>query len=561
MFTLGPTYPNTLLGRLRRMGSALARESRPIDHLVSPVRRPVDRAYYAYSGRLRELGKLGESVKRGRSTASGKRVLVLALRMWTQHTAYESVIGQALRLRGAEVALVTCGGGLPICEVGWGRQTAPRPCDRCAWFTDRVAARGDFPPLRLADSLSWGSSPHRAPTHRDQGLTLSPDDAAFSSTAWFTKSGDPLGTRNGAAVERDFEISIAAVETAFGRILDQFRPDVVFALNGLFAPERAVRAVAADRGVGVVTYEKSPRKGTLLFGRVNAAPEMATDALAEDQLSRPLTEAEAGALDALLLSRVTGAGAHEQYFAKPLEHEGETVRRSLGLRRDARIVSAFSNLAWDTALLGRDVAFESQFDWLERTCAAVRGRDDVELVIRVHPAESRWGTSQPVEAELASRVGMLPENVHLVRPNEPLSSYGLLAISDLVLCYTTTVGLEAAVRGVPVALAGRPHYRSRGFTFDLESHADLTRAIAEPQEMNAEQVELARRYAFAFFFRLMIPFKHVTTVGDRLTGVTTSAEDLLPGRDPYLDFICERILEGGDLFLPPGLAVLEPSKT
>jgi hypothetical protein len=557
MFTLGPTYPNTLLGRLRRVGSALARESRPIDHLVSPIRRPVDRAYYAYAGRLGDLGRLGETVKRAASPASGKRVLVLALRMWTQHTAYESVIAQALRLRGADVGLLTCGGGLPICEVGWGRRTAPRPCDRCAWYTDRVAARGDFAPLRLADHLPWGSSPRRAPTEHERGSTLSLDNAAFASTAWFTKSGDPMRTADGAAVESDFEVSVAAVESAFGKILDRFRPDVVFALNGLFAPERTVRAVAADRGVAVVTYEKSPRRGTLLFGRTNAAPEMATDALAEDQRSRPLTESEAQALDALLLSRVTGAGAHEQYFDRPLEHEGETVRQSLRLPRDARIVSAFSNLAWDTALLGRDVAFESQFEWLARTCEAVRGRDDVELVIRVHPAESRWGTTQAVEAELASQLGDLPENVHLVRPDQPLSSYGLLAITDLVLCYTTTVGLEAAVRGIPVALAGRPHYRNRGFTIDLESHADLERVIAEPQEMSAEQVELARRYAFAFFFRLMIPFRHVTTIGDRLTGVATSAEDLLPGRDPYLDFICDRILDGGDLFLPPGLAVPE----
>lgn len=560
MFTLGPTYPNTFFGRLRRLGSPLARESRPVDSLVSPLRRPLDRLYYRFVGRLSGLRRLGESVKHVPSTATGKRVLVLSLRMWTHHAAFESVIAQALRLRGAEVGLVTCGGGLPICEVGWGRRTAPRPCDRCAWYTDRVAASGGFPHLRLADELPWGSSPQRAPTERDQQrVTLSPRDADFNSTAWFTKSGDPARTLDGAAVERDFAISVAAVEAAFGKILDRFRPDVVLALNGIFAPERAVRAVAASRGVPVVTYEKAPRKDTLLFGRTNAAPEMVTDALADDQLARPLTEAESEALEGLLLSRVTGSGAHEQYFDAPLEHEGETVRGSLGLRRGARIVSAFSNLAWDTALLGRDVAFESQFEWLARTCEAVDGREDLELVIRVHPAESRWGTAQPVEAELASRLGELPENVHLVRPDEPLSSYGLLAISDLVLCYTTTVGLEAAVRGIPVAVAGRPHYRGRGFTIDLESRADLESAISAPQEMSLEQVELARRYAFAFFFRLMIPFRHVTTVGDRLTGVATAAADLLPGRDPYLDFICDRILEGGELFLPPELALPSPS--
>jgi Capsule polysaccharide biosynthesis protein len=556
MFTPGPTYPNTLLGRLRRLGSALARDDRLIDRVVSPIRRPIDRAWNAHAGRLRELAELGDNVNRTRPpTGDGKRVLVLSLRMWAHHAACESVIAHALRLRGADVTLVTCGGGLPICEVGWGRRTAPRPCDRCAHFTDRVARAGTFHQIRLAGAFPWGSSPRKAPSRLDAGLMLSPSDAAFSSTAWFTKSGNPSRTPNGAAVERDFEVSVGAVETAFSEILDRFRPDVVFALNGLFAAERTVRAVAADRGVRVVTYEKAPRKDTLLFGEDDAAPAMVTDALAVDQRSRPLTESQSAALDALLAGRVSGASSHERYFDEPLEHEGEAVRRSLGIPQGTRVISAFTNLAWDTALLGRDVAYESQFEWLTHAVRVVATHKDAVLVIRAHPAESRWGTAQPVEAELSARIGALPDNVLLVSPDRSLSSYGLLAITDLVLCYTTTVGLEAAVRGIPVAVAGTPHYRSRGFTIDLDSPDDLERAIAEAHEMSTEEVELARRYAFAFFFRLMIPFKHVQTVGDRLTGVTASAEDLLPGRDPYLDFVCDRILEGGDFFLPPGLAV------
>jgi len=482
-------------------------------------------------------------------------VLVLSLRMWTHHTAYESVIAQALRLRGVDVALLTCGGGQPICEVGWGRRVAPRPCDRCAYFTDRVARRGRFPLLRLADEFPWGSSSDEAPVEVDGSGDLSPAGSARPSVAWFTKSGDAEHARHGAAVQKDFEISMSAVESAFARILDRFRPDVVFALNGLFAAERAVRAVAADRGVRVVTYEMASRKGALVFGQSNAAPEMVMDGLAEDQLSQPLSKAESDALDTLLRARVTGASSHEQYFEKELEHEGEGVRTALGLRRGTRVASAFTNLSWDTALFERDVAFESQFDWLARAAEIVGRRDDTVLVIRVHPAESRWGTTQPVAAELPKLLGALPRNVLVVPPHEPLSSYGLLAISDLVLCYTTTVGLEAAVRGIPAAVGGRTHYRGRGFTIDVDSHEDLARAIAEPAAMATEQVELARRYAFAFFFRRMVPFRHVRNVDGRLGELPVSANDLLPGRDPYLDFVCDRILDGGDFFLPPALAL------
>src|SRR6188472_1311572 len=141
MITFGPTYPDNLRGRLMRLGSALAREARPVDRLVSPLRRPLDRAWYRYAGKLRELGELGDSVSRTPVPAVGSKVLVVSLRMWTHHAAYESVVAHALRLRGADVAFLTCGGGQPICEVGWGRRVWPRPCDRCAWFTDRVASR------------------------------------------------------------------------------------------------------------------------------------------------------------------------------------------------------------------------------------------------------------------------------------------------------------------------------------------------------------------------------------------------------------------------------------
>jgi hypothetical protein len=556
VYTPGPLYPDTFLGRLRRLGGPIGCEDTLIDKLVAPIRRPLDRAWYAREGGLRELDELGTSVARSAPAANGKRVLVLSLRMWTHHVAYESLIGHALRLRGAEVGMLTCGGGQPICEVGWGRRVAPRPCDRCAYFTDRVVQSGGFEPLRLADEFPWGPSPNGAPGHADSTGRVAPTDATAASTAWFTKSSDPSQTTNGAVVTNDFEVSVAAVEASFARILDRFNPDVVFALNGLFASERAVRAVAADRGVRVVTYETAPRSGALLFGqRDAAAPEMATDDLADDQRAKPLTNAESEALDVYLQARVTGVGAHELYFNHPLEHDRNVVRHALGLDGGKRVISAFTNVAWDTALLGRDLAFDSQFEWLARAVQLIDGRDDSVLVIRVHPAEAKWGTAQPVERELIERIGRLPQNVVLIQPNEPLSSYGLLGITDLALCYTTTVGLEASARGVSVAVGGKTHYRGRGFTADINSCGELERAIADPPAMTPEQVDLARRYAFAFFFRLMIPFKHVRNVGGRLGKLPVSADELLPGRDPYLDFICDRILEGGDFFLPSALAL------
>ena len=46
---------------------------------------------------------------------------------------------------------MTCGGGQPACEMGWARRAYPRPCDRCAWYTDRVIAAGGLDAYRLVD--------------------------------------------------------------------------------------------------------------------------------------------------------------------------------------------------------------------------------------------------------------------------------------------------------------------------------------------------------------------------------------------------------------------------
>src|SRR5262249_11215231 len=152
------------------------------------------------SAKLRELGELGKSVERARPAATGKRILVLSLRMWADHVAYESVIAHALRLRGADVTMLTCGGGQPICEVGWGRRISPRPCDRCASLTDRVAHAPRLPLRRLADEFEWGPRPDRAPAVAEPSSGVDPTDLATASVAWFTKSSDPRRTRDGAAV-------------------------------------------------------------------------------------------------------------------------------------------------------------------------------------------------------------------------------------------------------------------------------------------------------------------------------------------------------------------------
>ena len=216
------------------------------------------------------------------------------------------------------------------------------------------------------------------------------------------------------------------------------------------------------------------------------------------------------------------------------------------------MVSLFMNIGWDSAALGRDVGFESLLHWAEEAARVVAETPDVTLVVRMHPGEVRWGNRDDVR----ERLRPMPPNVRFVAPEQELDSYALLRMSDIVLTYTSTLGLEAAVQGIRVAVAGDVHYRGRGFTIDVGGPYDLRAAITGPiVPMTPEELELAWRYAFTFFFRVQVPFPAVKAVSTNPVGVARDASELAPGADPYIDFVCDRLLDGKDFTLPDELAL------
>jgi hypothetical protein len=106
----------------------------------------------------------------------------------------------------------------------------------------------------------------------------------------------------------------------------------------------------------------------------------------------------------------------------------------------------------------------------------------------------------------------IPENIHLVPANAKVNTYDIIEITDLGLVYTTTVGMEMAMSGVPVIVVGNTHYRSKGFTMDPQSWEAyfelLNHTLAAPglYRLSQAQVEQAWNYAYRFFFDYPHPF-------------------------------------------------------
>jgi Capsule polysaccharide biosynthesis protein len=546
--------------QLRGLGGKGNLRPGTLDRVLARVRRPLDRGFERRALALDGLSALSAEVassavaKTGVARRARPRILVASLRGWSSHNAYELVIAQALRLRGAEVALLTCGGGMPACELGLARRAHPRPCDRCAWLTDQVADVAGLRRYALRDLLPWDEDARRAPAEPVGEGIVNPRDASAISVAWLLKATQLDRVPGAREVENAFAVAAEGVGRAAEAIFEELEPDIVLLLNGLFGAERVIREVALERGVRAPTYEIAPRIGALVLSQGTPAPAYDVDELWAAVRDRPLNDRQRSEVIGLLDDRARGIGAHESYYDRT-EDDPDELRRRLGLHGRERVTSLFTNVTWDSATIGHDVGFASMFDWVEHAVRLTGAREDLVLVVRIHPAEARWGTREEVQEVITSRLGEIPANVRFISAEQALSSYALLDISDLQLTYTTTVGLEAAVRGKHVAVAGDTHYRGRGFTTDISGPDDLARVLGPRlAPLPAESVELAIRYAHMFFFRSMIPFPLVDAKDGKVRRVPRRAADLAPGADPYLDWICERILDGGHFGLPDELA-------
>jgi capsule polysaccharide export protein KpsC/LpsZ len=131
--------------------------------------------------------------------------------------------------------------------------------------------------------------------------------------------------------------------------------------------------------------------------------------------------------------------------------------------------------------------------------------------VRVHPGEL-LGAGQPSVEVIESALPELPDHVLVIPPEAKVNTYDLIELADVGLVYTTTVGLEMAMSGIPVVVAGRTHYRGKGFTHDPESWAAYVAIIRELLEsperhrLSQQQVDLAWRYAYVFFFDFPRPY-------------------------------------------------------
>ena len=501
-----------------------------------------------------------------------ERILFMSWRGWSVHLAIETVLAHAVRRRGGEPIFAYCGGRLPICDVMPVTAAPPMPCHSCREYASGAIHAAGFDSIALHDVLDVGLSVKIArrrvaslttvrecESYMDQGIPLG--RLVRISVAWFLSRGSLTDTPQTLETYRSFLVSGIVVARGLRGILNRTAPQRVFMLNGSFFPESIMAALAVQQGIPFGTYEKGFIHDAIVMTPGAAAsrleiPETAWN-VARDT---PLTDRESEAIDAYLGDRRSGGDSLDNFWRSRIDDLAR-IRRELRLDADRPLVVMFCNILWDSAVMGRDLAFSSMGQWVVDGILWAESHPEIDLVIRIHPAEIQLRNHVTVERmadHIAANFTAIPPNVRVIQAEDTISSYVLMDIAALGLVYTSTVGLELATRGTPVLVAAATHYRGRGFTVDpatpREYWAEADRLLHKrPVDVErARTRELARRYAVLFFFRFHNVLAAVTEDGRSRPRIRAHrATDLDPGSDPPMDRVVTGIVDGIAPIAPP----------
>jgi hypothetical protein len=332
----------------------------------------------------------------------------------------------------------------------------------------------------------------------------------------YTHQHEVLDMTTGSRDETLYRLRLERNRRAAGAIagiLRQNKPDVVVVPNGSILELGAAYRTARHMDWPTVTFEFGEQRERMWIAQNGEAMRLITADLWAARGEVPLVEAEIDALGEVYRAR-RGARLWENFGRKWQAAAGQgaqAARGRLGLDPEKPVALLCTNVVGDSLALDRQVFSKGMADWLTRTVQYFESQGAAQLVVRVHPGEL-LGAGHPSTEIVRQATLDLPASVRVVPPDSDINTYDLIELAHVGLVYTTTVGMEMVMQGVPVIVSGATHYRGKGFTYDPVSWDEyftvLTRLLTDPpgRRVDDGQIELAMRYAYRFFFEYPFPF-------------------------------------------------------
>ena len=305
---------------------------------------------------------------------------------------------------------------------------------------------------------------------------------------------------------RRYKDAIFISEIAAERILE-YNPDAIIMSHGIYSTWGPAYRIFRKNNTPVLTYGRGKKAGTSKFNWNCTSDWWDVDLEWKELKNRQLNSKEISSINEYLLSRISHKNDVFVYNFGHFERKEQTLIR-FNLNPQKTTYSLFTNVLWDAASAQREIAFRNPIDWVIETIEWFRSKPDIQLIVKIHPAEMVIGTNMPFKEIIDKHIENIPSNVRIIEPQEKVNSWSIYGVTDLGIVHTTTVGMELPLEGIPCVVVSKTHFRNKGFTIDINSKEDYFKTLRDFDKENVDKVkikDLSKRYAYLLFQKYQMP--------------------------------------------------------
>ena len=487
----------------------------------------------------------------------------------------DGLLAVALTLRGAKVHILLCDAALPACQLcdvysfpnqNKFAKNGPKGgmCNRCFSPAYDSLKQLGVEIHRYTDFIQADSNDRAEATAKTVGLDsvalfqadgIAIGEHALAGALRFYARGDLKSETFGEEILNRYVVASLLTKTVSERVIDTYDIQCASFHHGIYVPQGIVGEVCRKRNVRVVNWHVAYRKKCFIFSHDHSYHHTFVSEPVSSWTNLTLTKKMDNRISNYLKSRWYGTKDWISFQNNP-EFDTDTICTKLGIDRNKPRIGMLTSVVWDAQLHYESNAFSSMMDWVFVTVDYFRNRPDLQLLVRVHPAEvhGMLQSRQRVASELLERYGRLPKNIIIVPPESTASTYALMSLCDSVIIYNTKTGIELSAIGIPVVVAGEAWIKNKGFSTDAKSPAsyiEILDSLPFGNRLSDETTTLAKKYAYHFFYRRMIPLD-VVKPGRKFHFKIdlNSILELSKGKQRGVDIICDGILNTGPFTYP-----------
>jgi hypothetical protein len=487
----------------------------------------------------------------------------------------EMAVAAAMRLRGYNVHAIICNSPYRACAIRVENEGVPIANwrDRCAGCIDKTSGFLDLLGIPYSYNGDYVTEAERAE------LWERTSDVTMENLSGLTEGGVALGNNvrssiirylQGAAltgheaVIREFAYSALITARASANAIDKLEPWRLFMSHGIYVDWGPALHIARRRGIPVTAWKSSYLTSHFYFRPVVDPSRIDFKALSpetwEEVKSAELTPRQNARLDKFFDDR------YKKNISFDMRNRPKQFRSDLSELKakyaptDKPVWVVLSHINWDSVSDFAPMAYASFDDWILDTIRQAIEVPDVQWLIKIHPVEAYDNPATGVQRLIERTFPSLPDHVRVIPAEDDVSPANLFELMAGGVTVYGTAGLELALIGKPVIVAGEAHYGGMGFTHDAltpEAYRELLRKAATLGPLTDEQRGLVRKYAYSHFIQRQVPLDVLYDPSSKWWQFQHQKTDsLLPGNDPFIQFICDRLLDGRDFNMPEELVAV-----